>query len=226
MKKFIFGLNAAVIVSTSIFTFAGCEKEENKTDNTKDVQKTACTEVVNPDESELLNRTYTVAIYDGEQFRLTFDPELFLHNLEEYLNTHSDEQYVAEDVSIYQSNDFDEPFLAVSCYDITNDESIKSFFMLTSSINEESIRKSVSGTAIFSGEFGHESTWSFQSDIDIKISCKSDHCNTPKKTGCTVEKAPDGHWRCSDCLYIGGHCEQTISSAYTAAVRTALSYSL
>ena len=30
MKKLFFGIIAAVIVNTGIFTFAGCEKEENK----------------------------------------------------------------------------------------------------------------------------------------------------------------------------------------------------
>ncbi len=215
MKKLIFGLTAIVIVITGIFAFAGCEKEEStETNSIKNVQKTAYAEVVNPDESELLNRTYTVAIYDGEQFHLTFDPDLFLHNLEDYLNSHSGEQYVAEDVSIIQTVDFDEPFLVVSFFDINNDNSSKLYFALVSE-------------GFYDIGIGYDIP---MPDERTTVKCKSNaNCNRnifgpypENEWGCRPK--PNG---CTPCPNPNGVCNSEITTTYElAAVCTALSNSL
>ena len=198
MKKLIFGLIAIVIVSTGIFAFAGCEKEEeSKTDNLKNFPTTAYDEVVNPDETELLNRTYTVAVYDGEQFQLTFDPELFLHNLEDYLNSHSGVQYVAEDVRIFIEEGIDYPSLNIIIYDITNDTWNNVFYSLFSDDNND-----VSN--------GESIIWNFSGNTSSTLTCQTTtRCHSRKKTGCVKETAPDGNERCSPCLTAGVTCTET-----------------
>lgn len=207
MKKLISGLTAIVIVSTGIFAFAGCEKEEeSKTDNIKNVQKTACTEVTDPEEDEPTDRAYSIATFDGEQFHLTFDPELFLHNLEDYLNSHSGEQYAAEDVSIYPDPVDDVPFLCISLYNITNLTADRIYLLLSSECEDPN------------------SAWGFTENTVLTLTCSTTaRCHSKRKTGCHEEKAPDGYRRCSPCITPGVDCNQSTTSAiYMNAIYMAL----
>lgn len=208
MKKSILSLATIALIVTGIFTFVGCEKEEeSKTDNLKNSPTTAYDEVVNPDETELLDRSYTVAVYDGEQFQLTFPKDAFLQNFENYLNSHSGEQYVAEDVSIFHNDVFEYPLLDISYFNVEKNEGHRMYCVLSSNGME----------GVMDG------AWEFQGASAVTTKCISKNCDTPRKGGCNPDKGKDGSLLCSPCPNPFGECSKETTS--TGAIQ-ALCYSL